>query len=127
MTPMDHVNILLEEYRTLRAEIVARTTNGYQLLTLVGGLPAALFLWINWKDPATLPATFWIVVFILGAAFVLLSFALYRDIILVARRLRELESKINDLAGTKLLEWETRGGGGIVTYMFRKFSPGNSK
>jgi hypothetical protein len=105
----ERVKILLEEYSTLRNEILTRTTNLYQLIAI----GAVLFVWIVGQP---MNVRFWIT---LVVELVVLSFCYWlisRDIDKAAKRLRELEKDVNRRAGETLLVWETRWGGAVTGY-----------
>ena len=101
----DKIAVLSKEYDTLRAEIVARTTNCYQVW-------AATAAAITWLSGRPIEWTLWTLSATLALIFVGVLGALYRDINALSERVSIIERKINDLAGgEELLEWETRWGG----------------
>jgi hypothetical protein len=114
---MEAIAILFKEYDTLRAEILNRTNNGYQLIGIGAALGAGLLTWFGAHG---VDRMFWIS----GASFVLVfaafTWAMHRDISFAAGRLRQLESEINRLAGAELLQWETRWGGATSGWIKRK-------
>lgn len=108
----EKVKILLQEYATLRSEILTRTTNLYQLIAI----GAWLFVWTMGQS---LSARFWVALF---TAVLIVSFfyrLISRDIDKAATRLRELEQDINFRAGEALLVWETRWGGAVTGHWGR--------
>lgn len=102
---MDHIQILFKEYDTLRAEILGRANNLFQLLTVA--IVAMGWLLSHPQDTA-LPVALCVSIFAILAFGVLI----WRAVHLAARRLRELEREINGLAGKDLLKWETSWGEG---------------
>ncbi|MFA6054721.1 MAG: hypothetical protein WC769_05025 [Thermodesulfovibrionales bacterium] len=104
------IQILLQEYSTLRSEILSRTNNMYQLIV---GAPTVLIFILQNKSH------FWILFAILVAVSCLFSWLISRDISKAARRLRRLENDINFRAKDHLLEWETRWGGNVTGYWGR--------
>jgi hypothetical protein len=101
----DKVAILLKEYDTLRTEILARDSNGYQLWA---GAAAA----IAWVTSRPVDWRLWILAAALTLIFLGIFAALYRDINALCKRVSTIERMVNSLAGgEELLEWETRWGG----------------
>jgi hypothetical protein len=115
----DKVHILLQEYNSLRTEVIHRANNLYQLLAIGG----AVFLWALTRllEPSVriIDARFWWSLAVPVAVVSLLLCYLNRDILKAAARLRELESDINRRAGETLLEWETRWGGAVTGFWGR--------
>jgi hypothetical protein len=108
--PFPGIQILLQEYSTLRSEILGRTNNIYQL---IAGVPAVLIFILQQQSH------FLILLSILIATTGLFTWLISRDISKAARRLRQLEREINRRAGDHLLEWETRWGGNVTGYWGR--------
>ena len=113
----DRIAILMQEYATLRAEIIARTGFGFQL----AGITAAALTWFVGQrlwDPALSPLPPWalaalgIIVFVV----VILFRVNKRDIWKAAARLREIEHEVNSRAGERLLIWETAAGAGRMSF-----------
>jgi len=109
----EKVKILLQEYASLRSEILTRINNMYQLIAI----SAALVIWITRQSMSV----GFSVAFVAGvvAAVIVVAFFFWtisRDIAKAARRLRELEKDINCRAGETLLVWETQWGGAVVGY-----------
>lgn len=103
--PKDKIVILCKEYDTLRAEIIARTNNCYQLW----GAGAAAIAWLATRLRIW---SFWALVTAFGLIFLGVFWALYRDINALSKRISVIEGKINHFFGRdELLEWETRWGG----------------
>jgi hypothetical protein len=102
----EQVQILMEEYKTLRAEIIQRMASSFQTWGVAGtasvaisGIVAAYSVPIG----ALLLIMFFLVIWL---AWRVVDY----DTRLNAMRLRELETTINELAGTRLLVWETNYG-----------------
>lgn len=108
----EKVKILLQEYASLRSEILARTTHMYQLRAA----GTVLFVWIMGQPVSV---RFWIALVAAGIVVSFFFWLISRDIDKAARRLRELEKDINCRAGETLLVWETRWGGAVVGYWGR--------
>jgi hypothetical protein len=118
----DQIEILLKEYDTLCAEILVRTTGGYQLI-VVGAIlftalltvmatrsaPSSSDIGRSWLSLHTRTA-FWVCLCVLIAFGCVFSWAFRRDINIIAERLQRIEHQVNGLAGTDLLEWETKWG-----------------
>jgi energy-converting hydrogenase Eha subunit C len=109
---MDQISILFKEYDTLRAEILTRTNNGYQLMTVMAGALA-------WLLSRPVNRMFFVSLTVVGLLLVLFVAALWRDIHMISARLQELEHDINELAGKELLRWETRWSGGPLGWIWR--------
>lgn len=103
----EKVRILLQEYIALRNEILTRTSNLYQLLTVCG----ALFVWVMTQSSSD---HFWVALFSELIVFLFFFKLISRDIDKAAKRLRQLEHGINRRAGETLLVWETRWGGAVT-------------
>lgn len=128
LSAKEQIEILLKEYDTLRAEIIARTTGGYQVISIGAVLFTALLTVVATRThPAGEVGTkllrstlFWVA---LGAlvvfAGVSMSFT-YRDINLIAGRIQQIEQKVNRLAGVDLLEWESKWGGSKTGWFLRE-------
>ncbi|MGL9621564.1 hypothetical protein QRQ56_26460 [Bradyrhizobium sp. U531] len=119
MNPMDKIWILLAEYNTLRAEVLAaRSYMGQGAGIFAAALMANIaFGYSAGKDYLALTI-------ILGMLTLVYFVALFawneKNTISATARLRELEAEINSLAGERLLLWETvYGYGGI----WRKTNP----
>jgi hypothetical protein len=97
----DKVTILLHEYNMLRAEILTRTTHGFQLIPVY----AALFVWIMQAWPGV---RFWLSVAVAVGTLVFASWITFANIDRCVKRVLELEKDINTHAGENLLVWETQ-------------------
>ncbi|WP_279684775.1 hypothetical protein [Bradyrhizobium sp. SSUT18] len=116
---MDKIWILLAEYNTLRAEVLAARSYMGQ----GAGIFAAAFM-ANIAFGYSAGKDYLALTIILGIFVVAYFAALYawneKNTISCTARLRNLESAINSLAGERLLVWETvHGHGGI----WRKTNP----
>jgi hypothetical protein len=117
----DKINVALEEYRTLRAEIMNRTGYGFQ----AGAAFAAVITWLSQQPKASFWDWSWIVfpvIFIFGVAFVFFR-RNNQEIWNAGSRLRELEHSINSRAGAHLLQWERRFGGSRDSFFKSLFNP----
>jgi hypothetical protein len=108
----EKIQVLFKEYDALRSSILGRTNNGYQLW----GIGAALLTFLISRP---IDVKFWILMSLFGIVFSIFSWTTYRDINKAAERLRQLESRINRLAGDELLQWETRWGSGVTGFFGR--------
>lgn len=113
LNPMDKIWILLAEYNTLRAEVLAARSN-------VGQAAGIFFaaIMVNFtlafsvaKGNPEIP------IIIATSLFLYLGFLIAwnaKNTRSFTKRLREIEAQINDLAGDRLLLWETvHGWGGM--------------
>ena len=97
----EKIKILLQEYATLRQEIIARTTHGFQLIS-VGTVV------LTWLVATRDPGPFLLIVVLTAAAVLLAAVWLtFRAIGRAATRVRQLEAEVNRRAGEDLLVWET--------------------
>jgi hypothetical protein len=101
----DKIQILLNEYNSLRTEVIHRTNNLYQMIA-VGAVLFSLALARPYMD-----VRFWFAISIGVGVLAVFGFLIHNDLEKAARRLRELESDINHRAGETLLIWETVWGG----------------
>ena len=97
------VNVLLREYDTLRAEILARVKSRFDMLIFTA--PAATFI----ASQGQLSRN-WRFAVVVGAAAFLLSLWFYfgSAINQCSVRIAEVEGMINELVGSPLLQWESR-------------------
>jgi hypothetical protein len=107
LSQKDQIAVLLEEYKTLRAELLERHTAVLQLLAIT---TAGLIATIGF----TIANTAWIAGLITGlilfCGICAGALLLDNDSRLLSARLQEIEAAINRLAGKQLLVWEsTRG------------------
>lgn len=121
-----HLDVLLHEYDTLRAEILARTSSRFQLLGLAA--VAATLVTAKWGS-GNLPGwdIFWIVVGIVGgtavvAAVIWLVFGFYIN--RCAARIIQIEEEINNKLGDPVLIWES---GLVPLSRLRSLRPSRSR
>jgi predicted outer membrane lipoprotein len=101
----EQIQILFKEYDTLRTEIISRTEIGYKLWGFGGAAAAWLITQYNEQY-------FLATLILLASVFGILTMMWYRDVNNMARRVRAIESAINELAGVEdLLQWETKWAG----------------
>jgi hypothetical protein len=112
---LEKVRILLTEYATLRAEIVARIGHMYQM---IGYGAAAILLLIALSPTARL---FYPMLVIIVAVFGFALWVYWRDLLKAGRRIREIELDVNDRAQEDLLVWENLWGAGATGF----FGPGH--
>jgi hypothetical protein len=113
LTQKDKIQILLQEYSTLRSELVSNGNRLFQVVALGG----ALFTWLASRQ---LDKRFWIAIVMALVGFSCIGFVLIRDTKRAARRVRELEIDINSRAGEELLVWERRWGAAVTGFVFQK-------
>jgi hypothetical protein len=82
--PQEQVNVLLKEYDTLRAEIIARTNNCYQLCAAA----AAALAWLTGRANEWTLWALYAFLFLISAG---VAFALYRDINALCSRVSTIE------------------------------------
>ena len=103
---IDRIQILLNEYTALRAEIVSRTGYGFQILVI----GTAILTWFLTATSSSRPWYFWFGVAVFVVTFSIANFVNTRDLSRAAHRVKELEHEINSRAGEHLLVWETLAG-----------------
>ena len=115
----DKITILLKEYDTLRAEMIARINSRFAFLGLTMGIVA--LVWSRDRAPSTmvmlgLAATLLVVWFYLGQL-------LYRLRVAIAH----VENEINKLAGTQLLTWESHRSSRLLSHVHGLFAKKRNK
>lgn len=112
----ERIDILLEEYKTLRTEILQRHSAIMQFISIVGtGLGAAIaFAFVHKALPAA-AATLVTLLFAIGSGLLWLD----NDLRLLSARIQEIEDKVNRLADDRLLVWETTRGMNKLGYRER--------
>jgi hypothetical protein len=112
LSSKDQINILLKEYDTLRAEILGRMNHRWQMLGLIG----AIVTFASAQSGAIAGRA------IAGVMAVGL-FGLWlnsgRYVARLARRVSDIEKRVNGLAGENLLEWESQGGDRVIRRLFK--------
>lgn len=99
------VQVLLKEYDTLRQEILGRLNNRFALVSFGTGLSVFIASrTLSWRD--------WILV---GVWLSLVLCLWWRIGVLMLRcssRIAEIEKRVNEIVGDRLLLWESSLGGG---------------
>jgi hypothetical protein len=113
LTEKDKIQILLQEYSTLRAELISLGNKQFQIAALAGVV-------VTLTIARPVDTRFWIAILIGLTALSCLSGLMIRDIRRVARRVIELETEINQRAGEELLAWESRWGAAVTGFLFRR-------
>lgn len=116
-SPKDKVAILLEEYKTLRTEIIQYNTSGFGLIGIGGTATVAISATLAANNPRLGFALFVVLAMAITALYRHMRFALLE----FAAQLIELERMINHFAGEKLLSWETERGGVSPKMRRRRF------
>lgn len=111
LSEKDKIQILSQEYSTLRAEIVSRVNFPFQMAALVGVL-------LTFILTRPVDKRFWLAALIGVIGLIGVGFAVVRDIKRLARRVAELEAEINRRAGEELLVWESRWGALATGFIF---------
>jgi hypothetical protein len=116
MDPSQKISVLLAEYNTLRAEVLAARGNIAQAVGLT--VPVIMGL-IGLSFSPALGPPMWIIGAITAFAIAYLGLHLAwngANTRAYTRQLRALEAQINNLAGERLLTWETSQGWGAMIY-----------
>ena len=114
MTDKDKIDIMLNEYNSLRTEILSRGNITVQVSTA----SAAFLTWLLTRE-LNVWAYFVIPVFIFSI--LILYWWTWHDCLFTSRRLIEIEHEINKRAGEELLAWESEWGG-IPSGFFRNLT-----
>jgi hypothetical protein len=115
MTDKEMADILLAEYSTLRDELLQRNTVLNQTFAIGSAVVAAALSLLS----SPIWAVGLILILVLPAPLTFFALMLQYDTEQAARRLREIESAVNELAGKELLVWETRNGILSISYIDR--------
>ena len=121
LSASEQIGVLFKEYDTLRAEMVGRISGAHQSASVVAIVVGAMLSWLS-VSSHHVSAGFWIAASCFAFASVTYIYSLYRDIGILCRRVRALETRINELAGTILLTWENDWGG-TNGWFWRKWPP----
>jgi hypothetical protein len=117
----ERIGIILEEYRALRAEIVARTTMQAQINSGIG----AGFITITGFMVVYNVLAGVLMILLLSILSTALSIFLFDDIHNLAERLLEIEDEINRRVGERLFSWESRFGVQKISFRSRLTRTGN--
>lgn len=104
------IAILLNEYNTLRAEIIARIGHLYQMI----GYGVAAIILLTTLQPTN--RIFWALLALVIITFGLGLWFYGRYVWSCGTRIREIELDVNDRAREDLLVWENLWGGGAVGF-----------
>jgi len=113
MDDSQKVAILIEEYKTLRAEVLAARSYVAQAI----GITAAVMMGVLGLSFSSFSRPHWVTWTVAGVALAYLGGTLAWNEINTrhfAKRLRALEADINTRAGERLLVWETDSGWGSM-------------
>jgi hypothetical protein len=115
MSTSDKVNSLLFEYNSLRSEIMQRNSifNQYCVISVPASVAAVSV--VTSAFPALGIVLFLVICCLLYVVFRIIEF----DTLTAAARVRELEAQINEMAGERLLTWETDHGLSKIGYRDR--------
>jgi len=96
------IDVLFKEYDTLRAEILSRTNNRFAITAFLGAV-AAFFATRTELIAVVSIGGVVISLLVLGGIWFYLGELINK----CAQRVKEIEARVNELAGTQLLEWES--------------------
>ena len=115
MSTTDKVQALLFEYNSLRTEIMQRNSvfNQYCVISVPATVAATTLVYTAFPPAGVI--LFLIICSLLYFVFRLIEF----DTLAAATRVRELETKINEMAGETLMKWEIDHGLYAVGYRHR--------
>ena len=120
MTETEKVEILLKEYDTLREEILQRANQRFQFLAISGAIGAVGFFTTSPFSPFQSVA-----IIVSAVAVVCVWWRLGQIIAECARRVAEIERRVNKLVGEELLDWERSHVGRSLFH--RLHSPANKR
>jgi len=112
MSTNDKVLTLLAEYSSLRSEIMQRNSvfNQYCVISVPASVAAVSFAYTAYP-PAGI-SLFLVICGLLYVVFRIIEF----DTLAAAARVRVLEKKLNEMAGERLVTWETDCGLNTIGY-----------
>ena len=115
MSTNDKVLTLLAEYNSLRSEIMQRNSvfNQYCVIAIPATVAAVTLVYTAYPPAGVLVLA--VIVFLLFFVFRLIEY----DTLAAAKRVRELETVLNEMAGEKLVCWETDNGLNTLGYRHR--------
>jgi hypothetical protein len=116
VSPRDKIDVLLQEYNALRAEIVARLKNRFMILGYVGAI--VTYAVFQHEVPLEWRAGF---AALAGLALLVTWLRGMQMIGRIARRIARIETRVNELAGEALLTWESsQVGRSWLDHLFRR-------
>ena len=121
------LQILFKEYDALRAEILVRINNMFQILGVAGTLTVLGLPWL-WSKGLTTP--FWVSLGLMAVLLFGLWLLIHVEMARAAFRIREIEEAVNAIANAELLRWESRWGRAnswIVTFFINQPPPAIEK
>jgi hypothetical protein len=115
MSTNDKVLTLLAEYSSLRSEIMQRNSvfNQYCVISVPASVAAVSFAYTAYP-PAGI-----ILFLVIGALLYVVFRIIEFDTLAAAARVRDLEKMLNEMAGQRLVTWETDCGLNTVGYRHR--------
>ena len=115
MSTNDKVLTLLSEYSSLRSEIMQRNSvfNQYCVISVPASVAAVSFAYTAYPPAGII--LFLVICSLLYVVFRIIEF----DTLAAAARVRWLEKKLNEMAGEKLVTWETDSGLNTIGYRDR--------
>jgi hypothetical protein len=109
LTSFSKIQVLLAEYAALRAEVLSRSAQKFQVQTLAG---TALVAIVGLTGLLSAISLILLTILLTALGLRLLDQITRR----LAARLREIETSVNGLAGETLLRWENESGVGPISY-----------
>jgi len=115
MSTNDKVLTLLAEYSSLRSEIMQRNSvfNQYCVISVPASVAAVSVAYTAFPPAGII--LFLVICTLLYVVFRIIEF----DTLAAAARVRALEKQLNDMAGERLVTWETESGLNTVGYRHR--------
>ena len=103
LTKMEKIGILMIEYNTLRSALIQRNQSAFQLLGVTWTASVAIVAFIALQNICIAIPTFMVFLVSVWIAWRAIDFISTHN----TERLCELEKAVNELAGDRLLAWES--------------------
>ncbi|MCK4888120.1 MAG: hypothetical protein KAS96_12085 [Planctomycetes bacterium] len=102
------IDILLKEYDVLNAKVASRINNRFAMTGFAGAVGTFVYFRTRNATSPCINTGFWTIVLVFTVISLLVLWFVFGQLIKnCAVRISKIEERINELAGEKLLKWET--------------------